>query len=328
MNRFLTGFLIFVLPGSIASGQSNTTTAPTHDTSSLQSPEVGSHSAEVLRQIANAETEARSGEKAHADRGHLIEIYAYLGNLYANAAMYPKAEDAMRRAIALMKNGPQDQLALELGQLGVLHVQMGNIGHAERDEMQALRSREAVGDPVGIALAWNDIAGLYDEKHEFKKAVDYGQKAFAVLANRTDLDPDDRIAVRQTLGYALTSVRNCDKGIPMLKDAVELSISSFGDDSPKLGYPEYVLGFGYWHCGEWGRAAEWLNRGTTRMKADFGWDRSLYLNAMRQYARFLRQSGQLEAAISAETVVNQADALVDARTLSGMAQGFRSAGAR
>ena len=114
----------------------------------------------------------------------------------------------------------------------------------------------------------------------------------------------------------------------MLKDAVELSISSFGDDSPKLGYPEYVLGFGYWHCGEWGRAAEWLNRGTTRMKADFGWDRSLYLNAMRQYARFLRQSGQLEAAISAETVVNQADALVDARTLSGMAQGFRSAGAR
>ena len=59
----------------------------------------------------------------------------------------------MRRAIALMKNGPQDQLALELGQLGVLHVQMGDISQADRDEMQALRSREAVGDAIGIALA-------------------------------------------------------------------------------------------------------------------------------------------------------------------------------
>ena len=61
------------------------------------------------------------------------------------------------------------------------------------------------------------------------------------------------------------------------------------------------------------------------MKADFGWDRSLYLNAMRQYARFLRESGQLEAAVNAEAVVNQADAVVDARTLTGMTEGFRSA---
>jgi tetratricopeptide (TPR) repeat protein len=334
MKRFRKGLLLFAFTGmfaytgAMAVGQSNAAAAQTQSAGLQQSPEGEQYSAELLRQIALEEAEARSSEKAHADRSHLTEIYAYLGNLYANAAMYPKAEDAMRRAIALMKNGPQDQLALELGQLGVLHVQMGDISQADRDEMQALRSREAVGDPIGIALAWNDIAGLYDEEHKFKKAVDFGQKAFAVLANRTDLDPSDRIGVRQTLGYALTSIRNCDQGIPMLKDAVELSISNFGKENPKLGYPEYVLGFGYWHCGDWGRAAEWLDRGTTRMKADFGWDRSLYLNAMRQYSRFLRESGQPEAAVNAETVVNQANALVDARTLIGTTEGFRSPGSR
>ncbi len=293
-----------------------------------QSTTAESDNSELLRQIAELEAEARTSEHGHADRNRLIEIYEHLGNFYANAGMYLKAEGAMRRAIPLMKNGPQGELASELGQLGVLHVQMKSIGQAERDEMQALRVREALGDQIGIALSWNDIAGLYDEQHKFTKAVDYGQKAYDVLANRTELKPDDRIAVRQTLGYALTAIRNCDVGIPMLKDALELSISSFGPEDPKLGYSEYLLGFGYWHCGEWGRAADWLERGTTRMKADFGWNRSLYLNAMQQYARFLRESGQLEAAVNAETVVNQADAVVDARTLTGMTKGLRSASSK
>jgi tetratricopeptide (TPR) repeat protein len=328
MNRFLTGLLMFaltVLPGTIASGQSNAVGTLVQSSAPPQSTTVESDNSESLRQIAELEAEARSSEHGQADRNRRIAIYVHLGNLYANAGMYLKAEGAMHRAIPLLKNGPQDELALELGQLGVLHVQMKNIDQAHRDEMQALRVREAIGDPIGIALTWNDIAGLYDEEHKFRKALDYGQKAYAALANRTELEPDDRIAVRQTLGYALTATRNCDVGIPILKDALELSISSFGPENSKLGYAEYVLGFGYWHCGEWGRAADWLERGTTRMKADFGWNRSLYLNAMRQYARFLRESGQLEAAVNAEAVVNQADAVVDARTLTGMTEGFRSA---
>ncbi len=328
MNRFLMALRMIALAGAIAAGQSNTAAPQTQSASSQQSTEREPHSVEMLRQIALLEEAARSNEKTDADPSHLIAIYVDLGGLSANAGMYRKAEDAMRRAVALMKGVPQDQLALELGQLAVLHVQMGEMGQADRDEMKALRIREALGDPVGTALTWKDIAGLYDEKHQFKKAVEYGNKAYAVLANRTDVSPYDRVSVRQMLGYALTASHNCDQGLPMLKDAVELSINSFGEGSPRLGYTEYALGHGYWQCGERSRAAEWLDRGTTRMKADFGWDRSLYLNAMRQYSRFLREGGQLEAALSAEAVVNQANAIVDARTLSPATEGFRPAGAR
>ena len=328
MIRLLTGVLLSAVAGMAAVSQSRAATGPQQTTNARQSQPAQLDKPELLREIARYEAAARSGEAAHSDPGRMAKTYAALGSLYANAGMGLKAEDAMRRAITLMKDGLQGELADEIGQLSVLHVAMGRWGEAERDEMKAMQVRQAQGDPLGIALTEDDLAGLYNEGRKFKKALHYAQKAFAVLADRPDVSVEDRIAVRQTLGFALTGLRSCEQGISLLKDALGLSRTSFEADQMKLGYAEYVLGFGYWHCGNQDQAAIWMEHGTTHMKADFGWYRAIYVNAMNQYARFLRESGQQEAAVAAEAVVRQAASVVDVSALTGRAEGFRSAGSR
>lgn len=326
MFPLVKGILAFTLAGAVAAAQSNSmsTSPEPARTAAAKQPD----KAELQRQIAAYENAARSGEAKHSDRMELAGIYRILGSLYADAGEYMKAEDAMKQAVADLKDGPQADLADELGQLGVVQVELGKAKQAEQDEMAALQIRESLGDLVLTAFTWNDLAGTYSVQLKFKKAVEYAQKAYDVLGNRAELSVDDRIAVRQTLGYGLTGMNHCSQGIPVLKEAFELAKNSYGDHNPRVGYTEYVLGFGYWHCGDTEHAAAWLEHGTTDMKADYGWDRSLYLNAMKQYARFLRTTGLLAQAASAEAVVNQADAVVDVRSLTGRGEGFRSAGSK
>lgn len=271
---------------------------------------------ELLRRVAVFEEAARNAPVAHASHESLLKIYLNLGALYEDLGMYLKSEDAMHRVISLLQDGPQDQLAEELGHLAVLHSVMGNIKQAEKDDMQALQVRKAVGDPTGIAFTWNDLADLYDKQRQFKKALNYAQKSFDVIGNNPAINPSDRIAVHQTLALALCGLRECDKAIPLLKEAVELSTASFGADNLLVGVDQYLLGWAYWHCGDMNSASELMERGTARMKIDLGWGHVVYVNAMDQYAQFLRQYGRMEAARSAESEVQQARSLVDARTFT------------
>jgi len=326
MLRLLTGVLLSVLAGLTAIGQSHANAATDQSQRSAQPANSQSYKAEMLRSIALNEAAMRAAEASHAHRKRLAAIDANLGILYQDAGMFQKSENAIQRAIVLLQDGPQDQLAAEVERLAVLHLAMNKTRQAEEDEMRDMRIRETIADPVGIALAQSALAGLYDEERKFAKALPYAQESFAVLADRAGVSVADRIGARQTLGIALTGTRSCARGIAVLNDAVELAKRSPGVDNERMGYSEFVLGSGYWHCGDRGHAAEWLQRGTTDMRAGYGWDQAMYLNAMRQYARFLRENGQQQAADSAEAVVHQAEGVVDAGALTGRAAAFRSAG--
>lgn len=324
MIRLLTGVLLSAAACAPASCQSSTSTAQKPD--AAQIADLNLQKPDVMRLIALNEAAARNGEATHADPKRLVIFCKNLGILYADAGMPLKAVDAFGKAIALLKDGPQDQLAEEIGQLAVLHVALNKTREAEKEELQALHIREAVAEPVGIARAQSALAGLYDEERKFAEAADYANKAYEVLADRPDVAVADRIGVRHTLGFALTGMRNCDRGIQVLKEGHELAQNSPEIGMATLGYSEYVLGYGYWHCGDPTNAATWLERGTTDMKADFGWEHAAYVNVMKQYARFLRESGQQDAAVSAEAVVHQAQSIVDASTLADRTSGFRSSG--
>jgi len=306
MTRLIAGILWLAMASMPAISQS----------SSTRKVDWRQDKAQVLRLIDWNEAEVRKAEVTHGDREHLVSKYSALAVLYTDAGMGLKTEDAFRRALALLKDGPQDRLADELEQLGVLQMAMGELRQAERDEMQALEIRQALGDPVGLALAESQIAGIYDFERKFAKARDHAEKAYDALAGRADVDAADRIGVWHTLGFALTGLQNCERGIEVLKDALEMARSNPGPGDASLGYSEYLLGFGYWQCSDRDHAAAWLQRGTTDMTAEFGFGHAMYVNAMKQYAQFLRQYGQLEEAVAAEAVVHQAESVVDANTLT------------
>jgi tetratricopeptide (TPR) repeat protein len=245
-----------------------------------------------------------------------VKIYTNLSVLYEDASMYSKSEETMRREIAVLRNGPQSELAEAVSHLAVLRSAMGDMRAAEKGQLEALRIRESVGDPAGIALAWNDLADVYVKKRDFKKGLDYAQKAMAVLGDDAKVDVSDRIGVRQTLAFALCGVKKCAKAISLLKDAIELSRTSFGDDSLAVGIEYYLMGFMAWQGGDMDDAGQWMGRGTARMKRDMGWGHAIYLHSMTEYARFLRQRGQVEQAAAAEREVRMAQNTVDVNTLS------------
>jgi len=59
-----------------------------------------------------------------------------------------------------------------------------------------------------------------------------------------------------------------------------------------------------------------MKRGTDRMKAERGWGHAFYMGAMEQYAKLLRQRGEVEAASAAQRETRQAADVVDARSFT------------
>lgn len=324
MIRLLTGILLSAMAGITAISQSQGAPKAQQGAGSSPQADLWQNKAQVLRLIDLNEAEAREGEATHADHERLAMNYSELGALYMDAGMSLKAEDAFRRAIALLKGGPQDRLIDEMEHLAVLQLSMGETRQAERNAMKALQLRQTLKDPVGIALAESAIAGIYDVESKFTKARDHAKKAYDVLADRSDVNVPDRVGVWHALGFALTGLQDCDRGIKVLKDALEMAKRDPGVGDASIGFSEYVLGIGYWHCRDRESAAAWLQHGTTDMRAEFGWSHAGYVNAMRQYALFLRQSGQLEQAVSAEAVVHQAESVVDVSSLAGRTVGLHT----
>lgn len=331
MTQFLRALVLSAMVCSTAASQTGAAPAPQPDTpqqGTPQTPVPGSVNGETLRLIAEYEKAARSSELAHAGDQHLATIYVKLGNVYADSGMYLKAEDAMRHAIIHLRSGSQADLAQELGQLCALHMAMGKRRQAERDQMQALQIRESVGNPLKTALAEIEMANVYEDGQNFKKAADHARRAFDLIHAQPGAEAFELLDVRWTLGFALTGLKNCGEGMPILRDSLDFAKSNFGNGSREIAYAEYELGYGYWHCGEPAHASELLKSGTAGMKDDTGWGHRIYLNAMSHYARFLRENGEPEAAASAEAVVRQAQAVVDVRALTGRSQGFQSSRAQ
>jgi tetratricopeptide (TPR) repeat protein len=313
--------MMVALPGLRASAQ-NAGGSPQATTRSSGIDAVFPSKPELLRRIALYEAAEQSAEGTHPGMESMVKIYSNLAALYEDTCMYAKSETVMRREISMLRSGPQNELAEAIGHLAVLHLAMGDLHQAEKDDVEALRIRESVGDPVGIALTWSDLADIDIKEQHYKPALDYAQKAMAVLADNPKVDVVDRIAVRQTLAYALCGMKQCGQAIAVLKDTLEMEKSAYGPDSLMAATGTYLLGYAAWQNGDMQDASTWMARGTARMKVDLGWGHTIYLNAMTEYAKFLRQRGQMEAAASAEREVKMANAVVDARSLSTSTSAF------
>lgn len=271
---------------------------------------------ELLRRIDLYEAALRKPEIIRSDDASLARVYANLGECYRDAAMYPKAEAAMQRTIVLLGHGSPAALADEIEQLAALHVFIGDLRRATKDQIEVLQIREQVGDPVGIALTWNALASLYVRQRQFTKALDYAQRAMPLILSNPRVQTDDRIAIRQTLAYAFCGVHQCNRAIPLLQDALELAGDFWGADSLGVGTASYLLGYAYWQNGQIDEAPVLMKRGIQRMKKDLGWGHILYVNAVEQYTKFLRERGQIGAAALEERELKQIFATVDARSLA------------
>jgi tetratricopeptide (TPR) repeat protein len=272
---------------------------------------------ELLRRIAVCEAAVREAEAAHATDAVLVEVYSWLGSLYDRALMFSQSEAAFERAISLLRRNPgaSGQLAEDINYLGSLHALMGKERQAEKEELEALKLRQNLGDSLQVAWSWDTLAELYLREGKYVKARDFAQKATAEFLVNKQAGVVDGIRSRFDLSEALCSTNDCPAAIPLLKEAIDLAKSTYRPNDSPIGVANFLLGFAYWKSGDQSGADEYMKQGTAIMKEQLGWGHPTYLNAMSAYARFLRERQRIEDAEVVEREIRTAEAVVDVHSI-------------
>ncbi|HXE06809.1 MAG TPA: hypothetical protein VN612_02855 [Acidobacteriaceae bacterium] len=270
----------------------------------------------ILGEIKVCEDARRKAEAGHAAPATLAKMDVLAGSLYEDIRAYPEAEALLQHAVKELRGAPPAELGNALGELAALHIAMDEHGKAEKESRESLALFEQAGDVKGVAMAHVDLANAEIDNRHFAQAVDDAQKAMTVLADDPATDIVERIAVRQTLGFALGGAGRCSEAMPVLKNAMEIAGTAYGQDSLAVGVEKYLMGRTAWNCGDMVDADAWMGKGIARMKVDLGWGHMVYLSAVSQYAKFLRERGQKEEAAAEEREIRMANAVVDARTIS------------
>jgi tetratricopeptide (TPR) repeat protein len=271
----------------------------------------------LMHQVALAEAAVRQADAAHESNVVLSKTYVQLGLWYENAAQWDRSEAALEHAVSLLRHptGPDEDLATTISQLASLHVMMGKFRESERENQEALRLGENLGDRLLIARSRDDLAILYLAKQKYQKAKDLARQAEAEFVKNVRADVIDRISARFTLAEALCNLKDCPSAIPVLKAALAEAKATLHAGDFSLGLNTFLLGYAYWKSGDMIGAAEYLERGTAQMNTQFGWGHPSYLKALRCYALFLHENQQVEAANVVERRIRQAEAVVDVHSI-------------
>jgi tetratricopeptide (TPR) repeat protein len=325
---FCAGMLYLAGLGFAGAGASAKTLGDSDNKAETRGGEVSTSTGwerpKLLQQIRVYEDTVRQGEASHAPAGSLAKVYVQLASLYADVAMYPRAEEAIQRGVVLLRRDTESkrgELAAMIDNLATLHVSMGDLDKAEKEGQQALQLRLQDGDRVAIGASYRQLAALYLRRHSFRKSVEFGERAMDSIGTESSENADDWVAVRYTLAKALCENGSCGRAIPVLQQGIEQAKASYGESSLPVGMGYFQLGVTYWRDGQIVDAARWLERGAALMKADLNWGHPTYINALREYAKFLRKHGTEEAALVVEREVRQADAVVDVSRMAKMPGG-------
>jgi tetratricopeptide (TPR) repeat protein len=277
----------------------------------------------LMRQIAVAEAVVRQAEAKHESNAVLSKAYVQLSLWYQNAAHWGQSEAALEHAISLLRypSGPEAELASAISQLASLHVVMGKLRESEREDQEALRFGEKLGDSLLIARSRDDLARLYLAKQKYQKARDLARQAEAEFVKNVGADVFDRINARFTLAQALCNLKDCPSAIPLLKAALDEAKAKLRADDFSVALSTFLLGYIYWKSGNMSGAADYMGGGTEQMSRQLGWGHPAYLKALRCYAQFLHENHQAEAASVIERRIRQAEAVVDVHSLQ-TAQGM------
>jgi tetratricopeptide (TPR) repeat protein len=272
---------------------------------------------ELLRRIALAESIVRRAESAHLGNAELSKAYLQLGLLYQDAAQLGRSEEALKRAVSLLRQSPspgEDQAAA-LAQLGSLHVAMWKLRESEKECLEALEIRKKLGDPLHLAQSRINLAVLYLAKQKYEKAKDLARQAEAELITNQRAEVVERIEARLTLAEAMCYLKDCPSAIPLLRAALDDARSTLQPEDFPVGMSNFLLGYAYWKSGDMSRAEEYLRRGTALMNTQLGWGHPTYVSALRQYAQFLHENREPESASVIERRIRQAEAVVDVHSI-------------
>ena len=263
---------------------------------------------QLMKRIEFNEAAIRQAELEHTENLKVARTYEELGLLYGDVAMWDKSNSCLEHAIAFFRRSPEmnEDLATALSGLGRVHISMGRFRDSEREEEEALRVRESMGDRFQIARSKDDLAELYLAQQKFAKAKSAAQEAIDVFAVDARADSFDRISARYALALALCASKDCPSAVAPLKEAIKEARDNFQMRDFPFGLGEFLLGYAYWKSGNLTDADVNMKQGIDLINGQLGWTHPICLAALRHYAQFLRATRRIDEAEETERRIRQA----------------------
>ena len=226
-----------------------------------------------------------------------------LAILYQDAARYPDAERAYRKAIAMLKSKDRSTLAAALDHMGTMYVERGKFAKAEPLERKALAMRQDANDTEGIGTSYAHLATLSYGLHDLASAEADAEMAVSLLvpehadaAQQSNATPEEKMSALIDLSLVQCAQGNCAAAIRDLSRALRLAHANYPINSIAVGFIDFLLGYAHWRGGDNNTAAILMKCGTTEMQTQLGWGHPTYIAALKQYRTFLSQRGEMAEA--------------------------------
>jgi tetratricopeptide (TPR) repeat protein len=268
---------------------------------------------DLQRETAEYEAASHGADPSHMSALEAGRIWLHLGILYQDAGRYGQSEMAYKHAMRLLTIAPvsRPNLADAIDNLGTLYMETGNLKGAEDAESKAMKMREAIGLESELPQSWYHLATLYLRERRADKSRSYAQRAFDAFSNDMNAFPEDKVGTLLVLSASLCQSHRYPEAIAHLQAASQLSNDLYGPEQFPTGLNTFLLGYVYWKSGDLVSASKLMQHGSDILGKTLGWHPT-YLFVLTQYAHFLRDAHERDAAHAIEQEIKQKRAHFDA----------------
>ncbi len=234
----------------------------------------------------------------HADVLDKARAWRHLAGLQQDAALYSDSISSFKRAIGYFHDSPNatSELAEVLDGLGTLELETGQFHASEVSLGQARAMRLAANDTLGLARSDVHFANLYLGEHKYEKSHMLAAKALASFAKDEQADTLDKSSAMIAMSLALCRQNRCGEAVPTLETLVALTRRSYADDSLPVGFAFFLLGYADRANRDLVLADAYMKRGIDAMAQSLGWGHPMFLQALMQYSRLLRETDRINSA--------------------------------
>jgi tetratricopeptide (TPR) repeat protein len=239
---------------------------------------------------------------SHADIIDRARAWRRLAALQQDAALYSNSATSFTQAIALFCNAPDatSELAEAIDGIGTLELETGQLGAAEASLKQARAMRLAANDTLGVARSDVHFANLYLGEHKYEQSHALAVRALAGFEQNPHADTLDKSSAMIAMSLALCSENHCSEAVPTLETLVGLTRRNYADNSLPVGFAFFLLGYADRKNHDLALADVYMKRGIDGMKESMGWGHPMFVQALLQYSRLLRETGRADAAREVE----------------------------
>jgi len=112
------------------------------------------------------------------------QVFGAMANLYNVTGDYPKALNYYLKALPIFeKEGRKDRVRVIVGNIGSLNNAMQNFDEAEKYFLLSMKLSDELNDQAGKAQAYDGLNRIYIQRKDYKKALEYAQKAADISHN-------------------------------------------------------------------------------------------------------------------------------------------------